>query len=44
MVQMDVLAFDIAKIVERFYQHTQINFFLLGAARVPEHANNWNFV
>jgi hypothetical protein len=44
MVQMDVFAFDIAKIVERFYQHTQINFFFLGAARVPEHANNWNFV
>jgi hypothetical protein len=44
MVQMNVLAFDIAEIVERFHQHTQINFFFLGTARVPEHANNWNFV
>ena len=43
MVQMNVLAFDIAEIVERFHQNAQINVFLFGATGVPEHANDGNF-
>ena len=43
MFQMNVFAFDIAKIVERFHQNAQINFFFLGTARVPEHANEREF-
>jgi len=41
---MNVLSFSIAKIVERLPQGTQINVFLLGAACVPEDANNGNLV
>jgi hypothetical protein len=41
---MNVLSFSIAKIVERLPQGTQINVFLLGAASVPEDANNGNLV
>jgi hypothetical protein len=44
MVKMDVSTFIITKIVERFHQNAQINIFFLGAARVPEHADNWNFI
>src|SRR5690242_3087364 len=44
MFQMNVFAFKIAQIVERFHQNAQINVFLLGTACVPEHANDGNFV
>jgi len=44
MVQMNILAFDIAEVVERFDQDTQINLFLFGTACVPKHANKRNFV
>src|SRR4029077_10567156 len=42
MVQMNVLSFHIAKIVEGFHQNAKINTFFFGAARVPEHANDRN--
>jgi hypothetical protein len=44
MFQLDVFALDIAEIVEGFPQDTKINVFFLGAASVPEHANNGNLV
>ncbi len=44
MVQDDVFAFDIAKIVERYPQRAEINVFLLGTTRVPEHANKRNLI
>jgi len=44
MVQINILAFDIAEVVERFDQDTQINLFLFGATCVPEHTNKRYFV
>jgi hypothetical protein len=44
MFQFNVLAFDIAKIAEGFQHDVQINAFLLGAASVPQHANNRNLL
>ena len=44
MFQLNVFARDIAKIVEGFPQDTKINVFFLGAASVPENANNGNLV
>ena len=41
---MNVLSFNIAEIVEGFHQNAQIDVLLLGAGRVPEHANDENFV
>ena len=42
MFEYDVLTLDIAQIVECFPQWAQKNVFLLGAAGVPEYANNGN--
>ena len=42
MFQLNVFAFNVAEIAEGFPQNAQINVFLLGAAAVPEHANNWD--
>ena len=44
MVQMNVFAFDIAKIVEGFHQNAQINIFFVGATCVPKDANKRNFI
>jgi hypothetical protein len=41
---MNVFAFDIAKVVEGFYQNTQINVFLFGTTCVPKDANYRNSV
>ena len=40
---MNVLSFSIAEIVERFLQRPEINVFFLGAACVPEYANDGSF-
>jgi len=44
MFKLDVFTFDIAEIAECLPKDAQINVFLLGAAGVPEDANNRNFV
>ena len=39
VVQLDVLAFEITKLVKRFSQGAQIFLFLLGVGGVPQHAD-----
>jgi hypothetical protein len=42
MLQRDVLALDIAQIVKRLAQHTQIDVLLLGVGGMPEHSDDGN--
>src|SRR5262245_11677796 len=43
MLEMYGFSFSIAEIVERFLQRLEVNVFFLGAACVPERANDRNF-